>query len=718
MSSRHRSRRKTAVVAVVAVAVAFLVVLKRVVGINGVIRHRGPPVAQAEANGATFAGSARCERCHPTEYTSWKTSQHAMAMQEARPETVLGTFDSTRFTSPPITATFFRRGNRFFVNTEGPDGQRHDFEIRYTFGVYPLQQYLVPFPGGRLQPLPVAWDARPAQDGGQRWFSLDSNPRAQSPDEFDWTGREQNWNYMCADCHSTAVRKGYDAQADTFHTTWAEVDVACEACHGPGSRHVRWAGYPGWLRRIIWRDDGVQNGFVERQGVSWSNVPVTGIPIRSTARTTDREIATCAQCHARRRHIADGYTAGRPLLDYYVPLLMTRDLYYPDGQQRDEVYTNGSFLQSRMNSAGVTCADCHDPHTQKLRRPGNAVCTQCHLAAKYDTSAHHFHAPGSAGAQCVSCHLPPTTYMQVDPRHDHSIRIPRPDLSVSFGVPNACNRCHTNRDARWATAQLRARYPKPLPVFQRFTLAFAADDRDAPGAADSLAAIAADATEPWFARASALARLGAHPGAVAVEASRAAATSPDAMVRHAALQALETARARERLALAPPLLADEARGVRQEAAWVLAPVRDSLSTPAQRRVFASAAAELEASYRYNADRADARLTLGAFETQLGELDSAVTEFRAAVRFAPHSATGYLALAEVLRAEGKSGDAVRALLDALAALPHDHDVLVRLVTLYRDAGAPNMALRYARELVREYPRDPQATALLQSIRRGG
>ncbi len=397
---------------------------------------------------------------------------------------------------------------------------------------------------------------------------------------------------------------------------------------------------------------------------------------------------------------------------------MTGDLYYPDGQQRDEVYTYGSYLQSRMNSAGVTCADCHDPHTQKLRRPGNSVCTQCHLAAKYDTSKHHFHTPGSAGAQCVSCHLPPTTYMQVDPRHDHSFRIPRPGLSISLGVPNACNRCHADRDARWATAQLRARYPNPLPVFQRFTLAFAADDRGDPGAADSLGAIAADATEPWFVRASALARLGAHPGAVAVDAARAAATSPDAMVRHAALQALEAAPAQERLALAPPLLADETRGVRQEAAWVMAPVRDSLSTPAERQVFASAAAELEASYRYNADRADARLTLGAFETQLGELDSAVAEFRAAVRFAPHSATGYLALAEILRAQGKSGDAVRTLLDALTALPHDHDVLVRLVTLYRDAGAPNMALRYARELVREYPRDPQATALLQSIRRGG
>lgn len=585
---------------------------------------------------AEFVGAEKCGSCHGAEYSAWKTSQHSVSMQDVQPGIVLGRFDGTRLSNGGVTSTFFRRGNRYFANTQGPDGRLRDFEIRYVFGVWPLQQYLVEFPGGRLQALSIAWDARPAAQGGQRWFSLHPGEIVAPTAWEHWTGRGYNWNYMCADCHSTGVRKGYDAATDAFHTTRAEINVACEACHGPGSEHVRWGSYPSLIRRVAWRSDGLPAPLMERRAARWSVAPGARTASRSAPRTTDREIETCAQCHARRVHIAEGYAAGKPLLDYYIPAPITSNIYYPDGQQKEEVYTYGSFLQSKMYGAGVTCADCHDPHTQKLRRAGNRVCTQCHLAAAYDTAAHHFHPTGSAGASCASCHMPATTFMQIDPRHDHSIRIPRPDLSVTLGVPNACSHCHVNRDAPWAADRVRAWYGKPVPGFQRFAAAFAADDRGDAGAADSLGAVANDATQPAIVRASALARLTAHPGGVALRAAEAWSRDPDPFVRLAALQILEAAPTRERVAIGTLLLADRRRAVRQGAAWVLAPYTRALGSPEQRS-FARAAAEFVASQRYNADQLEDRFVLAAFYAQLGRTDSAIAELQSAAVHHPDDA---------------------------------------------------------------------------------
>jgi predicted CXXCH cytochrome family protein len=654
---------------------------------------------------------------------------------------------------------FFRRGLRYLVNTEGADGRNHDFEIRYTLGVFPLQQYLVEFPGGRVQPLPVAWDSRPGAQGGQRWFHLNPGPRVAHTDEFHWTGRQQNWNYMCADCHSTAVRKGYDPRADSFHTTWAEANVSCEACHGPGSAHERWASYPRWLRTRLWRDDG--------------------LPARGSQR--DRQIETCAQCHSRRDQIADGYTAGAPLLEYYAPTLLMPRLYYADGQQRAEVYTYASFAQSKMHYAGVTCATCHDPHTAQLRTPGNRLCTQCHVATKYDTAAHHFHRYGSPGASCAGCHMPTTTYMLIDPRHDHSIRVPRPDRTVSLAVPNACNQCHVDRDARWAASQLRTWYGAPAAGYQRFAEVFAADERDAPDAAAALTQVTNDVTEPEIVRASALARLAARPGAIALRAAAALSRDSSALVRRSALLVLDDAAADERIRLAAPLLTDPARAVRLETAWVLAPVGTSLNA-AQQELFSRAAEEFVASQRYNADRPENLVRLGIFFARLGRNAAAIVEYRGALRVGASYSPAYVNLADALRVEGRESEAEQTLRLGLAAVPADatlhhalglllantrrrdeataelgraatlapnnarfayvyavalnaagrsreairelerslvrhpadRDLLFALATFHRDAGQRVAALRYAQALVRVHPDDAQAQALLQSL----
>ena len=444
---------------------------------------------------AAYLGSQACAGCHAEEYSAWKGSDHALAMQDANMQNVLANFDNAKFTYANVTSTFFKRDGKFFVNTDGPDGKLADFEIKYTFGVRPLQQYLVEMPGFRFQALSIAWDARPKPVGGQRWFHLYPKERITHGDELHWTRPAQNWNFMCADCHSTELRKNYDAASNRFNTQWTEINVGCEACHGPGSQHLDWArsqipplkkggkGGFGSTDKISLNppfskgemsSKGLTVSLDERRGVTWNPLAASGNAARSRPRASEREIDVCAQCHARRGQIAEGYTAGKPFLDYYRPALLTSPLYHADGQQRDEVYTWGSFLQSKMHANGVTCSDCHNPHSGKVRAEGNTLCATCHLPGKYDAATHHHHKTGSAGAACVACHMPTTTYMIVDPRHDHSLRVPRPELSVQFGTPNTCNGCHTNRDSRWAAAQVKQWYGHDPQGYQRFAAVFSA----------------------------------------------------------------------------------------------------------------------------------------------------------------------------------------------------------------------------------------------------
>ena len=614
-----------------------------------------------------FVGAARCAPCHAKQAVAWSTSQHSLAMQRATPVTVLGDFDGARVTNAGQTTTLFRRGDRFIANTEGEDGTLRDYEIRYTFGVSPLQQYLVELTRGRLQPLQVAWDSRPKARGGQRWFHLTPGMRVAHTDEYHWTGRQQSWNYMCADCHSTGVRKQYDAVKDEFRTTWSDLNVGCEACHGPSSRHVSWAGSSSIARRWLWRDNGLA-------------------PMSRGA----QQIETCAQCHSRREKIADGYTAGAAFLDFYVPSLLMSGLYHADGQQRAEVYDHASFLQSRMHRVGVTCINCHDPHAARLRKPGNQVCTQCHAPAKYDSAAHHFHRKGGAGASCAACHMPVATYMLIDRRHDHSIRVPRPDRSVAFGVPNACTDCHTDRDARWAAARVAAWYPTRTPGYQRFAEAFAADENGAPGAADALALVAADTSQSAIARASALARLAAHPGDIAIAAARGGATDTSALVRYGAMQILYDAPPGDRMRIATPTLSDTRRALRLEAAWVLAPVRADLRDAAV-DAFDRAAREFIETQRYNADRPEAHLRLGIFLERLGRAEEAATEYRGAVRLSRTYSPGYVNLAQLLYTRGDDAGAERTLRAGLAAtddatLHHSLGLLLARQRRYDDALA--------------------------------
>ncbi|MBD7977186.1 multiheme c-type cytochrome [Serpens gallinarum] len=645
-----------------------------------------------------FAGSQACAGCHEQQFAAWQNSQHAHAMQHATSDTVLGDFNDARFSYADVESRFFRRDSRFFVQTDGADGALDEFEIRYTFGVDPLQQYLVEFPDGRLQALSIAWDSRPANEGGQRWFHLYPDDAVSHRDELHWTRPSQNWNHMCADCHSTGLRKGYDPKTDTFATRWAEINVGCEACHGPASNHLAWAkGDGGGARK------GLTLILDERRGVSWRRSIEELTAHRDSPAQASKEQQVCAQCHARRSQIAEGYHAGKPLLDHYTPVLLEPGLYHVDGQQREEVFISGSFEQSKMHAAGVTCSNCHDPHSQALRIQGNALCSQCHSPQHFDSPRHHFHPAGSAGAQCVSCHMPQTTYMVIDPRRDHSFRIPRPDLSIAQGTPNACNACHQDKSAEWALKAIGKHYSQPAKGFQQFAKIWADAEASVPGSAAGLIALLNDPAQPALVRASSAARLQRPQAPEQWRALYAALSDPDAQVRRAALGAFAQVPAGQRGKWLAPLLTDPVRSVRSEVARLLidAPVPE-----AQQPAFANALAEYEAQLQLNTDRADARSELAQLRRRQSDDAGALEHLQAALRLDPLYQAAYLELAELHRSAGRETHAAQVLREGLALRPQSALLHYSLgLSLVRQQHK-TQALEHFRQAQRLAPGDPR------------
>jgi tetratricopeptide (TPR) repeat protein len=634
----------------------------------GVWRYRhlpkpGRPVAEVSA-AEVYVGSAACAQCHAAQTKLWRESQHAAAMAVATDKTVLGRFNQATFTYAGTTSTFLRKDAAFQVRTDGPDGRLGTFDVAYTFGVFPLQQYLVPTSGGRLQALGMAWDSRAKADGGQRWFHLYPRDAIRADDPLHWTKPNQNWNFMCADCHATNLRKGYDADEHTFETAWTELGVGCEACHGPGSRHVALMRSVPAVRAPAGL--GLVARLDERKGVRWLIDGSAGHPSRSLPRTTDREIEVCARCHARRSQLTDNARPGQPLEDAFRVSLLEPQLFYPDGQPRDEVYNYAAFTQSRMYAKGVTCSDCHEPHAGKLRISGNGTCTRCHQADRYETEAHTMHQPGSAAAACATCHMPVSTYMVVDQRHDHSFRVPRPDRTVTLGVPNVCtSACHAGRNASWA-AEAVARHTGHAPAgFQSFAEAFAAADRHAPGATAPLLAIAADSTQAAIARASALARLQERDD-LDVSAVMPLLGDASALVRRTSAGLLARADDSHRVSSLPKMLADPVRTVREEVALALADLADRALSGADQAAFERAFGEFVAEQRFNGDRPEAQVNLGQAWLRRGRLDAAQKAFQEAIRLDASFVPARVDLSEVYRLRHDEATAEQVLRDGLTA----------------------------------------------------
>ena len=624
------------------------------------------PPATAEA---AYVGAAACGACHADAFQAWASSHHALAMQVPTDASVLGDFDDATFEAGGVSTRFARDGEAFTAETDGADGVLRTFPIAFTFGVSPLQQYLVETALGRLQALSIAWDARPS---GQRWFHLYPDAAGHLADVLHWTQPSHNWNSMCADCHSTGVRKQYDAATGAFATTYAELNVACEACHGPGSLHVE--------------------------------APAT--PYGGAAANID----TCAPCHSRRAQLAEGFQPGKPLLDFYLPAAVTPPLYHADGQILEEVYVYGSFLQSRMHQEGVTCADCHDAHSARLRFVGNALCTQCHSEAppprfptlaerakQYDDDAHHFHV----AAECVDCHMPSRTYMGVDERRDHSFRVPRPDLSTAYAVPNACNGCHQDRDAAWADAAIREHAEHHPKRGAADVLALATSGHFAAEAA--LAVAASEAGLPSIVRRSALLALGIHEFGRSEDAIAAGVRDADPLVRLGAIEHLERLPEGPRFGAVKRLLQNPLKAVRVAAAPAAATYLTQAIAPAERTLITTALDEYRATLAINAERAEAHTNLASLETALNDPAAAVAALDQALALEPNWIPALINLADLHRAAGRDAEAGPLLARAAALQPPSGDAAYAYGLWFIRQGQAGRGLE---QLQRAQDLDPQ------------
>jgi predicted CXXCH cytochrome family protein len=619
-----------------------------------------------------YVGANACSECHKDEAEAWAGSHHALAMQPANAQTVLGDFDNATFMHYGLESKFFKRDGKFMVRTEGPDGKLADYPVKYAFGITPLQQYLIEFPGGRYQALGIAWDSRTKPEGGQRWFHLYPNQKIDHKDQLHWTGRYQNWNMQCAECHSTALKKGYDAASDNYRTTFSALNVSCEACHGPAARHVAWAKQ---ARPPYRQEDG--KGFEVRLLSRWREAwkfPTSDAKFAQRDRPADdRLMNTCWACHARRSTLAEDGLPGLPLEDTHRPALLIQPAYYADGQQRDEDYTWGSFRQSKMYQKGVTCLDCHEPHTLKLRAEGNALCARCHNPAVFDTGKHHFHKAGSKGAQCIDCHAPEQNYMVIDGRHDHSFRLPRPDLSLSLGSPNACTLCHQNRKPEWAADALDKRYGKSWRQRPHFGSVLEAGVSQGITALPALLELAQDSASPAVVRATAALLAGPMLPPDLAGVARKLLQDADPSVRIAALSLLESIDPDSRVEMASPLLSDAIRGVRVEAARLLADVPDSRFPPHRLKARATALKEYQSFLTINADWPSENVNRGNLLWRQGREEAAIAAYERALKLDPLFAAAYVNLADVYRQQGREDEGEKQLRRGLALLPNAADL---------------------------------------------
>ena len=611
-----------------------------------------------------YVGDKSCVACHAAEHKDWEESHHYKSMLRPTDSTVKGDFNNVTHTGNGVTSRFFKKGKKFYINTQGSDGKNHDFEVQYTFGFTPLQQYLIAFPGGRLQVLRTSWDVNK-----KKWFDQYPGQKIPAHDWLHWTGNAQNWNTMCAYCHSTNIKKNYDSEKDTYKTTYSVINVSCESCHGAGKQHIDYIKSPAYKT-----GERLQGSYLK---------------LAKNASQAE-EIKVCTPCHARASELSASKIDSKELMDDYIPEIPSTENFYADGQIDDEDFIYTSFMQSKMYSKGVKCSNCHNIHSTKLKKRGNQTCLQCHAATTFDVPSHSHHTARSKGNLCVNCHMPGKLYMGNDFRHDHSFRVPRPDLSVKYGTPNACSNCHKDKSEQ-VLAQAIVTWFGPKRNYH-FAEDLIPGSKLDPESESHLVKLITQKNTPDIVKATAAFYLGNTLSQTSLQTLLNCLQHPDAQVRYRALRSLNNFEYQAWVTAVGPLLRDKVRAVRIAAADLY------LSIPAENipsnwnTDFSLSQKELKDYLYYQTDFATGNIMMADYYAKIHDYPNAEKFYLKGLKKDDQLNYAWINLSTVYNLQSNNAKALGALQKALKNDPNNERIYYSLALLYNEMDNKEAAIK--------------------------
>ena len=544
-----------------------------------------------------YVGSQNCKNCHEDVYHQWEGSHHQLAMQLATEQTVLGDFNDIKTTIDGVNYHFYKKDSNFYVQIEEIDNSTTEYKIENTFGLTPLQQYMIDFEGGKKQVLRATWDVI-----AKKWYHQYPGEKINPNDWMHWSNGAQNWNTMCAECHSTNLKKNYQLESDTFKTTFSEISVSCESCHGPGEKHLFWATETS---------KELDNPYIHKGASQFE------------------QIQLCPPCHARRVKLTENLKPGENFDNQYMVQNINHQFYHKDGQIDDEDYVYGSFLQSKMYAEGVSCNDCHNVHTLELKYEGNNLCMQCHEPT-YNTPEHHFHPENSAGASCIECHMTGKNYMGNDFRRDHSFRVPRPDQSVAYGTPNACTTCHKDKSDKWAAEQIETHYGKERASHFSDHLLVSQEENISTSEMSRLNAFINDLNYPEIARSTVIEGMQITNNQQ-IESLLLALNDISPLIRYNALIKFRNMPLQDRLSIAVKHAQDTSKLVRIGVGQLLYGMETLTLSESEKTALEKPRVELEQMLFSNADFASGRMQLGDHFMQANNVPSAIKHYEMALK---------------------------------------------------------------------------------------
>ena len=642
-----------------------------------------------------YIGDKACQSCHKQEHKEWSGSHHDLAMQKASSKTILGDFSNAKFNYNGVISTFFKKDGKFMVNTDGADGKLKDFEVAYTFGIYPLQQYMVNFPNGKVQVLTIAWDSRIKEEGGQRWYHIHKKENVKAGDVLHWTGPNLNWNYMCADCHSTNFQKNYNPQTKKYASSYEQINVSCEECHGAGEEHQRWAKKPGSYSGTLAK--GLK--FIGKEN-HWKIDTNTHKPVLENEINRD-EVLLCAKCHSRRTQFGDDFKNAKSYHDNYRLATLSERLYESDGKIKDEVYVYGSFVQSKMYDAGVSCSDCHNSHSLERRAVDDNVCNKCHVRVRYDNPSHTHHKSGSAS--CIDCHMPSRVYMGVDERNDHSFRVPRPDLSEELGTSNACNKCHKTESNSFSVDAMKKWYGEVPKGHQDFAHSLHSNRKNSEESYKDLYSVLMSGA-PDIAKATLIPRLGIYPNKQTHMTSLQMLSSKNPTIRIAALQALQSFPAQYVMKDIFRALSDEVKSVRLEAMRVLLAYNTGALSDEQQTIYDKVFKEYKESLLFLSDRAESQVALAQLYERVGEFENTEVAYKEALRIQKFYAPAYINYSHFFQQQGKEEQALKILEKGIQVIGKEALLLEPLALCYIRSSQKNRGIEILKNASLEYPKN--------------